>query len=122
MRSRDVPLAGSGCVDMTEFLKGIRGTLNANRRVFVDMAFAILDRDKSGCITVLNLSRIYTGSDEDIREMMRALGDKNGDGAITKDEWYDYYSGVSANFDTDDHFELMMRNACEPATSEPHCL
>ena len=39
------------------------------------------------------------------------LGDKNGDSRIEFAEFEDYYAGLSANFDTDQEFELMMRNA-----------
>ena len=102
---------GSGHVDMTEFLKGVRGSLNADRRVFVDKAFAILDKSCTGTITMRDMQQTYKGEPEQIKCVMHAFGDKNHDGEITRDEWYDYYSGLSANFDTDQEFELMMRNA-----------
>jgi len=102
---------GSGNVDMTEFLKGVRGSLNADRRVFVDKAFSILDKSRTGTITMRDMQQTYKGEPEQIKCVMHAFGDKNHDGEITRDEWYDYYSGLSANFDTDQEFELMMRNA-----------
>ena len=50
-------------------------------------------------------------SEEEIfGEFLENFGDVNKDGTITKDEWIEYYSAVSANIDNDDHFILLMRN------------
>jgi len=104
---------GTGSIDQTEFLKAIRGSLTASRKGFVEVAFALLDRDGDGRVTTEEMRLRFRGCEEaeDVREMMRGLGDTNGDGIITLDEFIDYYSGLSANFDTDAEFELMMRNA-----------
>ena len=42
---------------------------------------------------------------------MGSPGDKDHDGVITKQEWYDYYAGIGSNFDSDAEFELSVRNA-----------
>jgi len=99
----------SGTVDQTEFLKAVRGTLTAYRKEFVTMAFNIIDLDGSGVVEMFEMKRRFRG--DDLSEVMRGLGDKNADSRITADEFEDYYSGLSANFDTDLEFELMMRNA-----------
>eukprot|EP00966_Prymnesium_polylepis_P189117 4381760-Prymnesium_polylepis.1 len=69
---------------MREFLKAIRGTLNAHRRAWVSAAFAKLDRSRTGAIEERDMLQIYR--DADVSEMMRGLGDKNGDGVITRAE------------------------------------
>lgn len=42
--------------------------------------------------------------DEIFTEFLKSFGDARGDGKITKSEWNDYYSAVSASIDTDDYF------------------
>ena len=42
---------------------------------------------------------------------MGRMGDSDGDGKISKQEWYDYYSGISSSVDTDEEFVLILTNA-----------
>ena len=114
---------GNGFVDITEFLVGIRGEINERRKKIIKLAFDILDLDKSGFITVDEMSSVYDVSQDPqvvqgIKTEKEALaqflsqwdrGDK--DGIVTYDEFEDYYKEISASIDGDDYFELMMRNA-----------
>ena len=100
---------GSGSIDQAEFLLAVRGTLSAARRVLVDHAFSLMDKSCTGMINKDDIESRFRGHDATL--MMRALGDRNSDGFITPDEWRDYYASISANFDTDAGFNLMMRNA-----------
>lgn len=47
-----------------------------------------------------------------------AQWDDSNDGKVSKEEWIDYYTDVSASIDEDDYFELMMRNAWHIAGGE----
>ena len=44
-------------------------------------------------------------------EFLKSFNDKNNDGKIDRAEWNDYYAGVSASVDNDDHFIKLMK-AC----------
>jgi Ca2+-binding EF-hand superfamily protein len=112
----------SGNVDVDEFLIGIKGDLNERRRSFVQMAFDILDVDRSGEISIDEMMSKYDfRSNPDVvagRKTIKQAAkefmshwEKDGDETITYDEFEDYYKGISASIDTDDYFELMIRNA-----------
>ena len=49
--------------------------------------------------------------DQVFLEFLAHFGDKNRDGKITRTEWSDYYSAVSASIDNDDHFVQLMKTA-----------
>ena len=99
----------------------------------MDAAYQIMDADGSGEVTIDDIKMAYRADEaEEVKsgakteeeifaEFMGSFGDKDGDGKITKEEWYDYYAGVSSNMDTDDEFELMMRNAWHIAGGEGAC-
>ncbi len=42
-------------------------------------------------------------------DFMRNFGDANGDGKISKKEWDDYYSAISASIDEDEMFVSIMK-------------
>ena len=112
-----------GHVNFDEFLKGIRGTMNETRQAVVDLAFAKFDLDGSGVVTAADLRVVYNceahpkvisgeiTEDEAFLEFLSSFGDKNNDGCITKTEWNDYYSAVSASVDNDEHFVDILSNA-----------
>ena len=89
-------------------MRAIRGTLNAQRHGAVGAAYGQL-ASEGGEVKKKDLMKRHRRADTD--KVMKALGDNSFDGVITRAEWFDYYSGVSANFDTDEGFELMIRNA-----------
>ena len=86
---------GDGCVDISEFLIGIRGELNDVRRKVTLQAFEKFDRDKSGIITIEDLQDVYSvemhpkfqngelTKEEIFGEFLASFGDKNNDGVIT---------------------------------------
>ena len=113
----------SGDLNFDEFLKGLRGGLSEPRQAVVDQAWAKFDADGSGQITIEDLQnggynaaehpKVQSGemTEEDVfSEFLGAFGGGD-DGVISKDEWYDYYCGISSNFDTDDQFVQSITNA-----------
>lgn len=113
----------NGSINFDEFLVGIRGRLNARRQAIVDKAFLKFDKDGSGTISAIDLRGTYnatlhpkvqngTMSEDDVfRQFLQSFGDINKDGIISRTEWNDYYSAVSASIDNDDHFVELMRAA-----------
>jgi Ca2+-binding EF-hand superfamily protein len=118
-----------GTVSYNEFLRGVRGEMNERRVSFVMMAFAKMDKDGSGKIDLSDVANTYdvtfhpkfksgeATKDEILMEFM-AQWDDSKDGKVSKEEWIDYYTDVSASIDEDDYFELMMRNAWHIAGGE----
>eukprot|EP00735_Rhodelphis_limneticus_P008607 TRINITY_DN2171_c0_g1::TRINITY_DN2171_c0_g1_i2::g.12795::m.12795 TRINITY_DN2171_c0_g1::TRINITY_DN2171_c0_g1_i2::g.12795 ORF type:complete len:367 (-),score=151.70,sp/Q6P8Y1/CAPSL_MOUSE/39.29/1e-40,EF-hand_7/PF13499.1/3.7e-07,EF-hand_7/PF13499.1/7.2e-08,EF-hand_6/PF13405.1/0.0019,EF-hand_6/PF13405.1/0.00028,EF-hand_6/PF13405.1/0.13,EF-hand_6/PF13405.1/0.44,EF-hand_1/PF00036.27/0.0014,EF-hand_1/PF00036.27/2.1e-05,EF-hand_1/PF00036.27/0.062,EF-hand_1/PF00036.27/5.4,EF-hand_1/PF00036.27/4.6e+03,EF-h len=113
----------SGEIGYDEFLTGIRGVMNEHRQKFVNMAFDILDKDKSGFLELCDIVGVYDASkhpdviggkrsaSEVLREFLDTFDGGEKDGRVTREEFHKYYSNVSASIDRDDYFELMMRNA-----------
>ena len=111
---------GDGNVNYDNFLKGIRGSMNAARTGVVEVAFAKFDTegqhsikasDLRAAINVQSHPRVVSGDiteDEAFLEFLSNFGDKNNDGRITKIEWCDYYAAISANVVDDEHFCNMM--------------
>ena len=114
---------GDGKVSLTEFLVGIRGSLNSKRQAAVDQAFLKFDKTCDGVVDAADLAEAYSvekhpkyisgemTKDEIFMEFLQNFNDKNGDGKISKDEFNEYYSAVSADIDRDDYFVLMMQQA-----------
>ena len=121
---------GNGFIDITEFLVGIRGELNARRKKLIRMAFDILDADGSGYITVEEIAEVYDvsqnpdvtmGKKTEREALLEFMGQWEGgdkDGVVTYEEFEDYYKEISASIDGDDFFELMIRNAWRIAGGE----
>jgi Ca2+-binding EF-hand superfamily protein len=115
---------GDGRIIFDEFLRALRPKMSLRRQHFVDLAFGSLDKDGSGKVELAELAETYDCSQHPevlkgakterqvIREFSYMFDEETApDGVITAEEFMNYYKDVSASVDSDDYFELMMRNA-----------
>lgn len=127
---RAFDVSGDGKILYDEFLRIIRGKLNEKRKHWVDRAFKILDADGSGEITVQDIEKKYNAKlhpdvkagksteEEILTEFIETFETHHNilfgaepDGIVTMEEFEEYYANVSASIDTDEYFEVMMKNA-----------
>ncbi|XP_051533722.1 calcyphosine-like b [Myxocyprinus asiaticus] len=115
---------GSGVIDFDEFLITLRPPMSNARKEVVLQAFKKLDKTGDGVITVEDLRGVYSAknhpkyqngewSEEQVfRKFLDSFDSPDDkDGKVTKEEFMNYYSGVSASIDTDVYFIIMMKNA-----------
>jgi calcyphosin len=113
---------GDGSVNVTEFLRGLRGQMAKRRIKLVKQAFNLLDKTGDGEINMDDLIVAYDASQhpevkagrmkpEDVLDHFLETWDKSHDGIVTWTEFLDYYKDISVSIESDDYFELMMRNA-----------
>ncbi|XP_051960199.1 calcyphosine-like b isoform X2 [Xyrauchen texanus] len=115
---------GSGLIDFDEFLSTLRPPMSIARKEVVLQAFKKLDKTGDGVITVEDLRGVYSAknhpkyqngewSEEQVfRKFLDSFDSPDDkDGKVTKEEFMNYYSGVSASIDTDVYFIVMMKNA-----------
>jgi len=113
----------SGKISFDEFLIGLRGPIPERRLKFIRIAFDLLDRTGDGHVSVEDLEMVYDPSFhpevrngkmtkvEALKEFLKQFDTIDHDGIVTEEEFEEYYKNVSASIDSDDYFELMMRNA-----------
>jgi Ca2+-binding EF-hand superfamily protein len=122
----------SGKVSYDEFARGVRGDMNEFRLGWVQQAFNLLDKDGSGVVETQEIANSYdvsqnpavqsgkVGAEQAIQQFMKHY-DGNADGIVTLDEFVENYQWVSASIDSDDYFELMMRNAWHISGGQGWC-
>ncbi|XP_033103580.1 calcyphosin-like protein isoform X1 [Anneissia japonica] len=114
----------SGKIDFDEFLKALRPPMSSARKNVILQAFRKLDKTGDGVITIDDLRGVYNvkrhpkflNGEKTEEELFRIFLDSfdapgDADGQVTKDEFTNYYCGVSASIDSDAYFILMMKNA-----------
>jgi calcyphosin len=115
---------GNGFLSYEEVLLAIRGEMKATRLAWVKAAFAKLDKTGDGIATVDDLIGTYdTSAHPDVLsgkkskvEVLRLLlnqFDTKGqeDGKVTEQEFINYFSGLSASIDNDQHFIEMIKKS-----------
>ena len=120
----------SGLIEYDEFLRAIRGPMNANRKAIVMRAFNKMDKDGSGMIDINDIRGVYSADkhpdvlagkkteQQVLSEFLETFetahsmrNEQTPDHVVSKDEWVEYYNNVSASIDNDEYFALMMNNA-----------
>lgn len=114
----------SGLISFDEFLQALRPPMSKTRLDMIDCAFCKMDKTGDGVVTVEDLKLAYNVSqhpkflsgekteDELLKKFLdvfQPVGD--ADDKVTKEEFINYYSGVSASIDDDQYFVVMMKNA-----------
>uniref|UniRef100_A0A7S1N9A2 peptidylprolyl isomerase n=1 Tax=Eutreptiella gymnastica TaxID=73025 RepID=A0A7S1N9A2_9EUGL len=115
---------GDGGISVDEFMRAIRGCMNPARAAVVDEAFAALDVNGSGAADLADVQGRYDPSRhpqvlqgnktmQQVLQEFLAMFDSqtNPDGVVTREEFHDYYTGLSATIDADAMFDAMVRNA-----------
>jgi len=114
----------SGTVSFDEFLEALRPPMSKARLNVINQAFDKLDKTNDGVITVADLRLLYNvehhpkyksgqmSRDQVLKEFMDTF-QQGGviDDQVTREEFTNYYSGVSASIDDDQYFVQMMRQA-----------
>ncbi|GBN36431.1 Calcyphosin-like protein [Araneus ventricosus] len=114
----------SGTVSFEEFLKAVRPALPQERLDVIEKAFSKMDKTGDGSVTLDDLKGVYSGKehpdvvagkkseDEVLLEFLSSFDTPNkSDGKVSKQEFIDYYAGVSASIDLDEYFVTMMEKA-----------
>lgn len=111
-----------GSVNFEEFMLCIRGLPNEERSRVVNEAFQKFDKERKGYANIRDLKGVFNSSthpkvlsgevteDQVFDEFIRNFNDSYNEGIINKYEWDDYYSAVSKNVDSDEHFIYLVRN------------
>ncbi len=122
---------GSNSIEFDEFIYALRGELSDRRKKLIGMAFDVMDKDGNGVLEPSDVISAYDASkhpdvvagqktaDIVMREFLDNFdvgGEK--DGMVTRNEFENYYSNISASIDNEDYFELMIRNAWHIAGGE----
>ncbi|XP_068423089.1 calcyphosine-like b [Clinocottus analis] len=114
----------NGTIDFDEFLITLRPQMSKARKEVIMEAFRKLDKTADGVITIEDLRGVYNAkyhpkyrngewSEDQVFRLFLDSFDSpyDKDGKVTKEEFINYYCGVSASIDSDVYFILMMRNA-----------
>lgn len=111
---------GNRRIELAEFMEAIRGNLTSARGRVVEIAFNEMDVDKSGDISMHEVSACYDARthpevlsgkmtrEEAHDDFVQAM-DKNQDAVISKQEFINFFKDISMAFDNDDDFAKFVR-------------
>ena len=113
-------------IDYDEFLRAVKGDMNQGRLRLVNQAFDKLDIDGSGELDYNDICDTYNASkhpavlegrktEKQVLEEFLSTFEMHlsgvSDGVVTREEWIEYYSNVSASIDNDAYFHQMMNSS-----------
>jgi len=120
----------NGDIDYDEFIRVVVGPMNQFRVQLCIKAFNKIDKNMDGVLTLEDIKGTYDASrhpevktgkkteDEVLREFLETfemhhnvLNGSASDGKVTREEFLEYYTNISASVDADSYFDLMMTNA-----------
>ncbi|XP_062582830.1 calcyphosin-like protein isoform X1 [Saccostrea cucullata] len=112
-------------IDFSEFLFRLRPKMSRERQDVIMESFDKLDANGDGHLNLDDLKVVYAANarnhpkylsgewteDEVLRSFLDSIDTPGSpDGKVTRDEFMNYYAGVSATIDDDCYFDLMMRS------------
>lgn len=115
----------NGTIDYDEFIYALRRPMNQRRKALVTLAFNIIDKDRSGTLEIGDIYDVYDvtkhpeflskkkSKDQILKDFLSAfiIGGMKEDGLISRENFEDYYANIGSSIESDDYFELMIRNA-----------
>ncbi|TMW65851.1 hypothetical protein Poli38472_003616 [Pythium oligandrum] len=126
---------GDGNVSLEELLDRLRGKLSTRRKVLMERAFNLMDRERKGFVTLADikdnydvsfLPRVRAGKvnkaramEEFLREWETSEGYDGHLRGVTRDAFRRYYHNISAGMREDSDFELLMRQTWHVTMSTP---
>lgn len=100
---------GNGAIDFDELLVSLRPPMSKARLDIIEKAFRKLDKTGDGKITMMDIKGNYS-KPEQMQQFLDTFQAGACDEEVTKEEFVNYYSGVSASVDNDDRFVCMLTN------------
>ncbi|XP_053386873.1 calcyphosin-like protein isoform X2 [Mercenaria mercenaria] len=113
-------------IDFLELVAKLRPPMTKRRVELINQAFDCLDANKDGILNIDDLKIVYSTNakqhpkfisgewteEQVLRNFLDSIDTPgNPDGKVTREEFMNYYAGVSSTVDDDSYFDLMMR-AC----------
>ncbi|XP_060552060.1 calcyphosin-like protein isoform X2 [Ruditapes philippinarum] len=113
-------------IDFMELVSKLRPPMTKGRIEVINQAFDLLDANKDGILNIDDLKIVYSTNarrhpkfvsgewteEQVLRNFLDSIDTPgNPDGKVTREEFMNYYAGVSSTVDDDSYFDLMMR-AC----------
>jgi len=111
-----------GRINIEEFLVAVRPPMSNKRKEIMEEAFKKIDKTQDGVITLDDLKHVFNvkrhplyvagkESEETIRQrfLTHFEQDATKAGHVTHEEFFNFYSALSATIDEDGYFDLVMR-------------